>query len=604
MNFIVIQFLTGLSGSAALFLMSAGLTVIFGVSRVVNFAHGSLYMLGAYIGWSILTRLPREPAWFAFGVLASALATALIGAVIERLLIRRLYRAPELFQLLATFGVMLVIQDVTLLVWGPNDLSLPRAPWVRGFISILGMRYPIYDFILIFAGPAVLAGLLLLLARTRFGVLIRACTENRDLAAALGVNHQAVSTAVFALGAGLAGFGGALILPDGSANTQMDLAVIVEAFVIVVIGGMGSITGAFLASLLIGELQAFGIVLIPGATLVMVFVVMAVVLTIRPSGLLGTAAVAEIPKTAVKAFRASPPRSAVWLALVLVVLAGTAPFWVPAYWLSILTETLIAALFACSLHLVIGPGGMTSFGHAAWFGLGAYASALTLRWFAVPMPAALLAAPMIAGIAAGAFGWFVVRLSGVYAAMLTLAFAQIVWAIAVQWTGLTGGDDGVLGIWPSGPLAFYWWVLGLTTSGIWFLLRATASPFGLVLTAARDSEQRAVSLGLEPVKLRMTAFALSGAAAGLSGGLFAFKTGSVFPGYVSVGKSVDVLLMVLLGGINTVAGPIIGAFAYTGLYDLLLQTTSLWRMVLGLTIIVLVIGFPEGLAGNRRMIWR
>ncbi|MDR3532073.1 MAG: ABC transporter permease [Rhodopila sp.] len=599
MDFLAIQFLTGLSGSVSLFLTSAGLTVIFGVTRVVNFAHGSLFMLGAYIGWSILTRLPHDPLWFVAGVIAAALAVAAIGAALETTLLRRLYRLPELFQLLATFGVMLVIQDVTPLLWGPNDLPLPRPPWLRGFITIFGAHFPRYDLILIAVGPIVLAGLLLLLARTRFGMLIRACTENRDMAAALGVDQRRLSTIIFALGAGLAGLGGVLILPDTSANTQMDLSVIVEAFVVVVVGGMGSVTGAFLASLLIGELQAFGIVLLPKATLVLIFVIMAVVLSLKPHGLLGSIPLATIHQATRTPFRPASRRLRLlgWGA---VVLMATAPFWLPPYWLSVLTEVLIAAVFACALHLMMGPGGMISFGHAAWFGLGAYGSALTLKTLAAPMPLALLAAPVVAGVIAALFGWFVVRLSGVYLAMLTLAFAQIVWATATQWTRLTGGDDGILGVWPSGPVPFFWWVLGLTVVAIRLLQRVIGSSYGLALIAARDSEPRALAIGLRPARLRMVAFALSGAAAGLAGGLFAFKSGSVFPTYVAVGKSVDGLLMVLLGGIETLIGPIVGAVAYTGLYDLLLQTTSMWRLALGLTIIALVLLFPDGLAGGRR----
>jgi branched-chain amino acid transport system permease protein len=284
----------------------------------------------------------------------------------------------------------------------------------------------------------------------------------------------------------------------------------------------------------------------------------------------------------------------------LVALAASAPLWLPAYGISVLTEILIAALFASSLHVMMGPGGMTSFGHAAWFGLGAYGSALAFRTLALPMPAALLAAPVTAGILAALFGWFVVRLSGVYLAMLTLAFAQIVWAMATQWSWLTGGDDGILGVWPTGPIPFFWWVLGLTTLAIWLLQRVIHAPFGLALTAARDSEARALAIGLRPDRLRMVAFAVSGAGAGLAGGLFAFMTGSVFPTYAGIGKSVDVLLMVLLGGLKAVIGPVLGAVAYTGLYDLLLQTTSLWRLALGLTIITLVLVFPQGLAGGWR----
>lgn len=134
--------LTGLAGASSLFLVASGLTILFGVTRIVNFSHGSLTMLGAYIGWSILTRLPRDPEWFVLGVLLTALATALIGVALELAVMRRVYRAPELFQLLATFGVVLILQDLTLRLWGPAELSLPRPRWMRGFVEIAGSRFP------------------------------------------------------------------------------------------------------------------------------------------------------------------------------------------------------------------------------------------------------------------------------------------------------------------------------------------------------------------------------------------------------------------------------------------------------------------------------
>ncbi|MGE4045373.1 MAG: ABC transporter permease [Acetobacteraceae bacterium] len=600
MEFLLIQCLTGLAGAASLFLVAAGLTVIFGVTRVVNFSHGSLFMLGCYIAWSILTRLPRDPAWFAAGVLLAALATGLIGALLEMILLRRVYRAPELFQLLATFGVVLIIQDVTPLLWGPADLPLPRPPWLRGFVTILGERFPVYDLVLIAAGPAVLLLLWLLLQRTRFGMLIRAATEDREMAAALGINQRLLFTAVFALGSALAGLGGALALPNTSANLQMDLGVVVEAFVVVLVGGMGSVTGAFLASVLIGVLQALGIVFVPKATLVLIFAVMAVVLVVRPNGLLGQP-LAPVKGAAGVPMLLRPPAQGTRAALVAgFLLAAVAPFVLGPYPLAVLTEALIAMVFAASLHLMMGPGGMPSFGHAAWFGLGAYGAGLLATGLDAPMPLALAGAVGVAGVAAALFGAFVVRLTGVYLAMLTLAFAQIVWAVATQWTWLTGGDDGVLGVWPDRTVPYYWVVLGLAAGCVWLLRRMIYAPFGYALRAARDSAMRADSVGLNPDRLRMTAFALAGAAAGLSGGLFAFAKGSVFPTYVSVGHSVDALLMVLLGGVQTVSGPIVGALLYTGLYDMLLQVTALWRLALGVAILVLVLLFPHGIAGAAR----
>ena len=581
--------------------------MIFGVTRVVNFSHGSLYMIGAYVAWTVLGHLPRDPFGFAIGVAATALVLAVLGAALEIALLRRIYRAPELLQLLATFGVVLMVQDIAQAIWGADDLPLARPHWMRAFVMLGGERFPAYDLLLIAAGPLVLGVLWLLLHRTRWGTLVRAATSDREMVAALGVDQRILFTSVFALGAGLAGLGGALALPDGTANLQLDLSVITDAFVIVVVGGLGSLSGAYLASVLIGVLQAFGVVVLPKATLIIVFAVMAATLVVRPYGLLGRPGAvsreAEVPPLVQPA-----PAALRWAAGLLLALLILAPLLVGPFALSVLTEAMIALLFAASLHFMMGPGGMPSFGHAAWFGLGAYGAALATTVLGAPFPVALLAAPAAAGAVAAAFGLFVVRLSGVYLAMLTLAFAQIVWAIAFQWSGITGGDNGILSVWPpeafADPRTFYWLALALCMGGALLLRRALYAPFGYGLRASRDSALRAEAIGLATGRVRLAAFALAGAAAGLAGGLAAFSKGSVFPTYVSIGHSVDALLMVLLGGVQTISGPIVGALVYTGLYDTLLQATDWWRLVLGAAIVALVLAFPEGIAGAAQRAWR
>ena len=537
----------------------------------------------------------------------AGVATAAIGVLIETTLLRRIYKAPELLQLLATFGVVLVVQDLVLKLWGPDDLTLSRPPWLRSFVEIAGERVPFYDLLMIGIGPLVLVALWLLFTRTRWGTLVRAATQDREMVAALGVDQRLLFTAVFALGAGLAGIGGALALPDGSANGQMDLTAITDAFVVVVVGGLGSLPGAYLASLLIALLQAFGIVLLPKITLVLVFVVMAVVLVLRPNGLLGRPlAAARGEASTLTLIRPAVPALR-WLGCAAVVLAVLAPLFVGPFALSVLTEMAIAMLFAASLHVMMGPGGMPSFGHAAWFGLGAYGAAFAVKALALSMPAALVVAPIGAGLAALAFGGFVVRLSGVYLAMLTLAFAQIVWAVMFQAVSVTGGDNGILGVWPSGwaggPRGFYWLTLVVCVACVLLLRRALYAPFGYALRATRDSALRAEAIGLHSGSLRLAALVIAGAAAGLAGGLTAFSKGSVFPTYISIGRSVDALLMVLLGGVQSMAGPVVGALAYTGLFDMLLMVTDLWRLVLGLSIIALVLVFPQGIAGTTYRFW-
>jgi len=601
---IVGQLVTGLAGASILFFIAAGLSLIFGVTRIVNFAHGSLYMLGAYIAISLTQ--PPFALGFWFAVPIAAILVGGIGAIIETTCLKPVYRAPALFQLLVTFGVLLIIQDLALMVWGPEDQLGPRAPGLGGAVEVLGARVPAYDFFLILAGPVVLGVLWLILHRTRWGVLVRAATEDREMAAALGIDQRILFTGIFILGSVLAGLGGALQLPKGGADLLMDLTVIAPAFVVVVLGGMGSLVGAYVASIVIGLANAFGVILLPQATLVLMFVVMALVLAVRPHGLFGTPENEEHNEGPAHAYRPwSRTVQAVWAAVLAAALA--VPFVGGDFAVVLATDTLIAVLFAASLHFLIGPGGIVSFGHAAFFAIGAYAAALIAqRLPAGGMEVALAAAPLAAGIGALIFGWLIVRLSGIYFAMLTLAVAQIVWSAAVQWSAVTGGDDGLLGLWPSAwadnRTVYYYLVLTLCLATVLFLHRAVHAPFGFVLRAGRDATQRAEALGIDTRRQRWLAFALAGAAAGLAGALYVFAKGSIFPDEAAIARSVDGLVMVLLGGLGSLAGPFLGAGLFTLLHDQLARMEH-WRLLLGGAIIAISILVPGGLAGLSSL-WR
>ena len=590
---VLLQFLNGLAGASSLFLVAAGLSLIFGVSRIVNFAHGSLYMLGMYLGVWLSARV----GFWASVPLAAGVVAA-VGLVMEVLLLRRIYRAPELLQLLATFALVLVIKDFALWAWGPEDMLGPRAPGLAGAVTIAGRQFPQYDLFLIVLGPAVFVALHVLLRHTRFGILIRAATEDREMAGALGVNQRLLFTMVFALGAALAGLGGALAIPREPANLEIDLALVSDAFVVVVVGGMGSIPGAFLAALLIGEIKAFCIGLgYSEVTLVAEFIVMAVVLVLRPWGLLGRPLAEARGVTPTGDFQAAS-RNPLLIALVALTIV---PLLSDGYALVLLTDVLVFALFAVSLHLLLGPGGMVSFGHAAYFGLGAYAAALLfLRW-RLPMELALLAAPLAAAAGAALFGWFCVRLSGIYLAMLTLAFAQIVWSIAFQWDALTGGSNGLVGIWPAPWLAsrtaYYFVALALCAGAIACLWRISASPFGYALRGSRDSPLRAGAIGIDVRAQQWTAFIVAGSFAGLAGALFAFSKGSISPETLSVPRSVDALVMVLLGGVQTLTGPVWGAALFTWLEDAVSREIAYWRAAIGAVILLLVLAFPQGIGG-------
>ena len=611
---VLFQALNGLAAASSLFMVASGLSLIFGVTRIINIAHGSFYMLGLYLAYSAATALAGALGFWG-GIVAAALVVAALGAAIEILLLRRVYQSPELFQLLATFALVLVINDATQYLWGPEDLLGPRAPGLRGSIEILGRNFPSYDLLLIFIGPAVLLLLHLMLARTRFGRLIRAATQDREMVGALGVNQALLFTVVFALGALLAGFGGALQVAREPANLSLDLTVISDAFVVVVVGGMGSITGAYLAALIVAEVKALCIgigvvnfsaftVNFSKLTLVAEFLVMAVVLIARPYGLLGR------PQAAVRnpAETEDPLRPAglavkmlgmlTLLGLLILPLAAR----LSPYTVVLGIDVLIAVLFATSLHFIMGPGGMHSFGHAAYFGLGAYGAGLMVKFLAAPMPAALLAGMIAALAGALLFGWFAVRLSGVYLAMLTLAFAQIVWSILFQWEAVTGGSNGILGIWPQAPFddraAFYLLTLAIVLAGILLLRCFLFAPFGYAMRAGRDSALRAEAIGINVKRVHWIAFAIAGAVCGAAGAVFAFAKGTISPDVAWVSRSIDGMVMALLGGLQTLSGPIVGATVFTWLQDSIMRQTSFWRGLLGVVILVLVLVFPGGIVGT------
>lgn len=606
LGFFVVQALSGLASASSLFVIASGLTLVFGVTRIVNFAHGSFYMLGAYMAVTIvpwLLEVDRNPWLFFAGVLVSAAVVGLLGVAMELLLLRRIYKVPELFQLLATFGVVLMVQDAVLKLWGPVDIPGPRAPGLRHGVEILGQRFPAYELFLIFVGPAVLGLLWLLMHRTRFGILIRAATRDREMVGALGVNQALLFTGTLFLGAFLAGLGGALQIPRVSASAQMDLSIITEVFVVTVIGGMGSVTGAFLAAVLIGQLQAFGVLVFPKITLVLVFLLMAVVLVIKPWGLLGrpepAAGRAALPEGILH------PRTFGTLERALLAVAVAAALALPlfgdAYAVKVATEVLVFALAAFSLNFLVGNGGIVSFGHAAYFGLGAYGAGLLVTKAGFAMEPALLAAPLVAGAFAAAFGFFVVRLSGIYLAMLTLAFAQIAYAVCFQWVEVTGGDNGVVGVWPSAWAGsrhvYFYLVAACAVAAILALRHVIYAPFGATLRAARDSEQRADAIGVDVRMHRWLGFTLAGTAAGLAGGLYAFSKGSIDPTLLGIPMSVDFLAMILLGGIQTVMGSLVGAAAFHAIKDVFMPLTDYWRFLLGASIIALVLLFPRGLGG-------
>ena len=607
MTFVAIQFLNGLSYATTLFLMAAGLTLIFGVTRIVNFAHGSFFMLGALFAAHWVTNW--FPAWgesallYSFAMLLGAVCAGLAGALAEFVLLRRLYGGPELYQLVATFGLSLALSDAMRWVFGPNEVFAPRFPGLSGSVTLWGEYFPTYQLLTIALGPLVWLGLHLLLQRTGFGQRLRAATQDRSMLAALGVNPKPLMLGAVVLGCCLAGLGGALQLPREPANLQMDVNVVVETFVVVVTGGLGSIAGAFFAALLIGLVHALGLSFFPQATLVLVFLTMSVVLALRPRGLLGQHVDAGAQEAAQK-FGLGPKRPLLSTSVFLLLgLALCAVGWGGGYWQSLATDGLILLIFGISLQAMMALGGLVSFGHAAFFALGAYGAALAHSYWGVALPTALLVAVGLALALAAVFGAVVVRSAGVYLAMLSLALAQVVWALATQWVSLTGGDNGVIGlnlVPDDQRAAFYGAVVALALASVWALGRLSRSSFGMALQAVRDAPLRCAASGLSTGAIKYRIFVQSAALAGLAGGLFAAHKGAVFPSVAGVSTSLDALLVVLLGGMHQLWGVAVGAAVLVLAGAELGRSFDYWRGALGLFVMIIMVLAPSGLLG----LWR
>jgi len=286
------------------------------------------------------------------------------------------------------------------------------------------------------------------------------------------------------------------------------------------------------------------------------------------------------------------------------------PLLLPSFLVVVMTEIAIVALFATAFNLLMGFGGMVSFGHAAYFALGAYAAALLVKQAAWPMPLALAASPFAAAAGALFFGFFIVRLTHTYFAMLSLAFAQIVFTVIFKWKGLTGGDDGILNLWPppalKSPLAYCYFTLAVAGAGMLAMRAIVDSPFGYALRAIRENPRRARFIGVNVRRHQLFAFVLSGFFSGLAGGLFAFFNGSVFPDFAYLNKSFEPLVVVLLGGIQSFFGPLAGAVGFKILETFIArQWPVYWPLFLGSAVVLVVVALPQGFVGLlQRRSWR
>jgi len=286
---ILVQALSGMSSGMVLFLVASGLTLIFGTLRVANFAHGAFYMIAAYLSFTITRSVGGGSTGFVLSLLLAPLAVALLGALVERFLLRRIASRAHQYQLILTYALTLILADAVKIVWGRDNFTVPRPAGLNGAIDLFGTPFPTYYAMLIAVGAVVALALHLLLVRTRFGKVLRAAVADGQMVGALGIDVPRLYTGVFALGAWLAGLGGVLAAPVGSISLGIGNSIIIECFAVVIIGGVGSVGGALLGALIIGVVKSVGILFAPKLAIAFIFIALCIVLVFRPQGLLGRA---------------------------------------------------------------------------------------------------------------------------------------------------------------------------------------------------------------------------------------------------------------------------------------------------------------------------
>src|SRR6187200_1785741 len=589
MEFVVAQLLNGLVYGMLLFLMAAGLSLIFGLMNVVSLAHGSFFMLGAFFGLSIY----QFTGSFWLALVLAPLPVAAIGIVMELVFMRPLYRRGHMDQVLLTFGFTFVFFDLVQAVWGRVIVRLPAPEILQGATQIgLGV-FSTYRLFLIGLGFAMALLLWLFLDRSRIGAMVRAGVDDAAMAAGLGANIPLLFTGIFGAGVALAALGGVAAGPVLGLYPGMDTEILIPAFIVIVIGGMGSLRGAFVGSLLIGEIDTFGKAYFPSLALFLIYLVMAVVLLVRPQGLFGikyTGVSAAPAVTAVSAPATLRTRAAGLIALAAMVVFQ---FLISDYPRALVTEIYIFAIFAMSLDLLLGFTGLMSLGHAAFFGLGAYAVAILGTLFGVNAWLALAAGVILAGGGAALIGFFCVRTGGITFLMLTLAFSQLVFSVALKWRDVTGGSDGLaiaekpsfFGYDLSNSLSTYFMALIFFVLVYCLLRRLLNAPLGHVFVGIRENEPRMLAIGYQTRAYKLLSFTIAGALAGLSGGLYAIFNSFISPDALYWTASGDILIMAMLGGAGTLIGPAIGAGVFLLMKNVVSSYSEHWLAIIGVTFI-------------------
>ena len=616
--------LNGVTLAGLYFLVASGFTLVFGLMRNVNLAHGSLFLLGAYIGYDAAT---WSGNWFV-GVAAGALAIAAVGALLQVFVFQRL-TGDDLRQTLVTIGISIVAADLMLAIWGGKTFQFSIPPMLDGAVAtpiitaiksngqIVTLRYPFYRLVVLAISLVIGAALWLALHKTKFGAMIRAGVDDRGMLSATGVNVRLLFVGVFAIGGLLAGLSGVIGGSALSIAPGEDVRYLMASLVVVIVGGMGSITGAAIGALLIGLAEQLGLVYFPTYGVVLTFVIMVVTLALRPQGIMGNARMrlADPPRPSaagdIVPVEFTPSVAALAVALVLFPLVAT-PFVV----FQLGAQTLILGMIALSLTILGGYGGMVSMTQLTVAGVAGYAVAilgpngtgvLGLNWpWEIYVPAAIL----LAGVVSALIGAIAVRTAGIYTIMITLAVGVAFFYLAQQNYSLFNGHSGFRGLAPPNvfgvswrdAIPFYFLCLAMAALAYSAVVYAARSTFGLALMASRDNPRRARAVGYDVTWLRIAAFFFSGLIAGTAGVLYVWFNGRISPGTVSVSETIGILVIAVIGGMRHPIGPFLGAALYVVLKTFAIDLVGADRFntLIGAIFLFIVFVSPDGILG----LWR
>ena len=601
----------------AIFLVAAGLTLIFGLLRLLNMAQGGFFMIGAYTAYSVMGRDVQSLGRFLLGVVAGGIVVALLGLITDRLVLRRLRNVDPHYVLIATFALMMVCTGVTKLVWGVDFFAVNPPPGLDQPLSLLGMYFSAYQLFVIGASVVVYLVLEVAIHRLWFGKLMQALAADPWMSGVMGLNVSlgvAISVMVSFL---LAGLAGGLLLPNQSLSTGLGDSYLMYAFFAVIIGGLGNIRGAFIGSIVLGLVQSLNTVLLPALPGIAVYVVLAGFLLWKPNGLfpqVGSSAEATDSHGhgALQAPRV--PRQA-WqvLGALTVVLLASLPLWAGAGPIYVVGTVLIQIVFALSWNILFGYTGLVSFGHAGFYAIGAYAAALALKNVAgVPFVGVLAGAALLGAVAAWLVGVLALRrMTGVFLAVLTVALAEAL-RLIIGFSPVLGREDGLTDI-PRPKLdlivrtidissanGYYWFLLGMTvliTALLWWVLH---SGFGRTLQTIRQDADRATFMGTNVAGYRLAAFVLSGTVAAVAGAMYAPWARIVTVEEVHWLTSAQPMLNTLLGGVSSFWGPVVGAGLFAAITYSTRTLIGLSELIVGGGLLAIILLAPNGMVG----MWR